>query len=178
MSEVLDATKASSAKQVIERELDRFNTENIRYMSRVGGLSDWLKARKDAILAALGMPAPSAWRTDGGYPKHKPFLVALANGGVVEYHVARWKGADKSILVIGSMFAFDHIGKIIGWREFDAIDADEQGSVPKCELMPEIDGSTVCRPCNYRTFDSEASCRRKDASINGSKPAENVTEKA
>jgi hypothetical protein len=29
----------------------------------------------------------------------------------------------------------------------------------KCELMPEIDGSTVCRPCNFRTFDSEARCQ-------------------
>lgn len=30
----------------------------------------------------------------------------------------------------------------------------------KCGLSIEIDGSTVCRQCDYRTFNSETTCRR------------------
>jgi hypothetical protein len=113
------------ALEAIERELELFNPENVRYMMRVGGLVDWLKARREKIVAALSRPAAPVWRTDSDTPKDRPFLVALQDpDGSIDYHVARWKGAERSILVIGSMFAFDHGGKTIGWREFDLIEGD------------------------------------------------------
>lgn len=53
-----------SSAEIIERELSFFEPEHIRHMMRVGGLSDWLNQRKNAIRAALA-PLPEE-RGSGG----------------------------------------------------------------------------------------------------------------
>lgn len=83
---------------------------------------DNARATITAALAAM-------WRPSGDEPKDRSFLLAIDDDGV-EYHVAKFIGADKKTLIVGGAFGFDRKGKRLGWHDIAPITLP---SPPKAE---------------------------------------------
>lgn len=78
----------------------------------------------DAVLAVRLDEAAirkDGWQPMDTVPKDRPFLLAVEDDGEIEYHSAKYVGADKSILIAGGAFGFDRAGKRLGWCEIKPI---------------------------------------------------------